>query len=241
MKCMQSRLSVTIVFLILFFCSIFCFKQLRIFFATKSDQSVIIQNIQHDTHEQNRVQVVVNDAVEERQEQVFVIADDTNQYTFEQDGNILDSQNLLKQDEFSFVTMPIAENYTIDIETQCALDSLIGNDLNLFIHLILQSNNNVLSKQACKSCNVHALFKKVKRHTRLSIKDMKLLQHVIGNLYRFIQTMQSISNSIIITPEQYDALQFLNRPQSVNHAIQLQARKVAATQALIKLQSMSHR
>ncbi|MBP6869953.1 hypothetical protein KBC04_03665 [Candidatus Babeliales bacterium] len=150
-------------------------------------------------------------------------------------------EKILGLDFFSFVTMPIPDDYEIDVETQNSLDILIGNDFNRFINLVLQSNNDVVSKEACRSCGLYAFFKKVKHHKTLTIDDITTLQHIIGNLYRFAETMRKLSKDAVMSPEQYTALQDLNRPQVLKNSMKLQARRAAAASALKKIQSMSNR
>ena len=212
------------------------------------DQQVIIQKMNHSTkrdeavHVQHDVQYHANqhnDQFEDRDEIQLIIMPEKQDEFFIVDRPI--DEKDINLDSYSFVTMPISDDYEIDIETQQNLDILIGNDFNRFISLILQSNNDVVSKQACRSCVLYAFFKKVKKHHVLTTDDIIKLQHMIGNLYRFIETTKKLSKSMMITPEQYAALQDLNRPQALKNSMKLQARKTAAAAALKKLQSMSHR
>lgn len=170
------------------------------------------------------------------QQDRFVIEEDyivANHPVCEKSGNV---------DLQSFVTMKIADDYRLDIETQLTLDILIGNDFNQFINLILQSNNDIVSKEACRSCGLYAFFKKIKHRKQLRPDEIKTLQHMVGNLYRFVETMRKLSGNFSgMSVEQYAALQDLNRPQVLKNSMKLQARKTAAAAALRKLQSMSNR
>lgn len=242
MKSMQLRLSISIFFLICIVSSFFLFKNLSVVYAKKPDHSVVIQNLDQTDRSVDKNQVLVTH-VEEEQPVILSddnTSDDTDKSVMSKDYHV-SFQSDMEQEDISFVTMPITVDYKIDVETYYALDRLIGNDLYRSINLFLQSSNNVLSKESCKSCNVHMLCKKVKRRTDLTPQDIKLLQHLVGNLYRFVQATKNMSGSLIVSSDQYDALQFLNQATTVNNRIQAYARKVAAADALKKLESMSCR
>ena len=145
----------------------------------------------------------------------------------------VENKKPVKLDSYSFVTMPIADDYEIDIETQRTLDALMGKDLDAFVKLVLQSNNNVVSAEACRSCGIYALFSILKKHQSLPLDEIVVLQKMLANLYQFVETTKSLSksNKPLLLLEQYQALQDLNRSQSEKNVRKLQARRAATSAA----------
>jgi hypothetical protein len=154
----------------------------------------------------------------------------------ESDGN---EQNT-PLDSYSFVTMPIGDDYIIDRETQDSLNILIGNDLDDFVKLVLQSNNNIVTKEACRSCGMYAFFSDIKKRQKLTKNEVIILQKSLANLYQFVEKMKLLSKKIIISPEQYAILENLNRPQSIINDMKLQVRRAATSAALKKLQAIQY-
>jgi hypothetical protein len=146
-----------------------------------------------------------------------------------------------KRDSSSFITMnPIPANYQIDEEIQDTLDVLIGNDVDEFVRLVLQSNNNIVSKEACRSCSIYAFFNGIKNHTLLTVEDIGILQKLLANLYRFVEKMQKLSKERLMLPEQYEALQDLHRSQDDKNDIKLKKRFAITSAALKKLQNITY-
>lgn len=148
----------------------------------------------------------------------------------------------MRADEYSFLTMPLPQDYQIDAENYRTLDILIGKDLRAFANLLASSNNNVLSKEACKSCAIYALLKKIKKHHPLTFDDIESLRSSLLNLYAFLENMKKLSNKVKmpISPEQEEALLDLYRSQAIKNQLKLQARKNATAAALKKLQSIQY-
>ena len=138
----------------------------------------------------------------------------------------------------SFVTMPVLHGSQLDQNTQQTFDMLIGNNIDHVLDLIVQSNNNVLSTDSCRSCAIDAILKKVSKHKKLSEHEIVSLQHVVENLYKFVNTMQKLSNKTILTSEQYLALKNLNTSQVSMKQIAMQARQAATIAALQSLKNI---
>jgi hypothetical protein len=145
-------------------------------------------------------------------------------------------------DYYSFVTRP-AQDCIIDKELLYTFDMLIGHNLEDFVRLVLQSNNNIVSKQACRSCAMYAFFNKIKKHQRLTVEDIATLQPLVANLYRFVQKMTAMSGGklTLLRLEQYEALQDLHKSQKELNNKKLKARKAATAAALQRLQKISYR
>ena len=179
--------------------------------------------------------IVTDDA--DDQQLPIIEADNQEEFFVSADG----SKKSKKINSASFITMnPIPADYQIDTETQDALDVLIGNDVDAFVRLVLQSNNNVVSKEACRSCSIYAFFNGIKNHTLLTIEDIRILQKLLANLYRFVEKMQKLSQEPLMFPEQYEALQELHRSQDAKNDIKLKKRFAITSAALKKLQNISY-
>lgn len=165
----------------------------------------------------------------EPEEEVFITNDD-------QSGD----QNPEVMQSYSFMTMPIDEQSVIDLDTQATLEDLIGNDVDEFVKLVLQSNNNIVSKEACRSCGMYAFFNGIKNHKPMSSEDIRILQKLLLNLYQFTEKMKKLSGTTIMLPEQYDALEDLHRSQAIKNDIKLQARLAVTSAALKKLQNIKY-
>ena len=161
-----------------------------------------------------------------------------NQFACNQDP--FADKELRTADSYSFITMPISDDYKIDEETQASLDTLIGPNLDEFVRLVLQSNNNIVSQEACRSCGMYAFFHGIKKHHQLKPDEIVILQQVLENLYQFVVKMKAISKSFIMRSEQYDALLDLHRSQAVKNDMKLQARRAATASALKKLQTIKY-
>lgn len=140
----------------------------------------------------------------------------------------------------SFITMNIPDDYQVDQDIQDTLDVLIGNDVDEFVKIILQSNNNIIVQQACRSCSMFAFFNGIKNHKPLSVEDVRLLQKMLANLYRFVAKMKALSNNLILREEQYAALQDLYISQAVKNDIKLKKRQAVTSAALKKLQMIQY-
>ncbi len=192
---------------------------------------VVSQDLQSDV-------IVTNDEQDEPVAQVF--ADDRPDFIVSSDKSV--HKKSKKSYSYSFITMKISDDYVIDQEIQDALDVLIGNDVDAFVKLILQSNNNIVSKEACRSCGMYAFFNGIKNHKPLTSDDVRMLQKMLANLYRFIGKMQKLNQDVqIISDEQYEALQSLHKTQAVKNDMKLQARKAATSAALKKLQNIKYK
>ena len=199
--------------------------------SVQPSQDVAIQSIADDyvcQHDQDQQSFKPLDNFHEDQNSLYELQQSIDQ----SDVNSINS--------YSFVTMP-AKDCIIDAELLYTLDLLIGGDLDEFVRLVLQSNNNIVSKQACRSCAMYAFFNKIKKHEQLSIEDIEILQPLLANLYRFVQKMQALSGTQLLRPSQFEALEDLNRSQKAINDKKLQARKAATAAALKKLQTISYR
>lgn len=144
---------------------------------------------------------------------------------------------VLKPDD-CFVTMQILHAGKLNYDTQQMFDLLIGGNIDRLLDLIAQSNNNILSTDSCRTCAVDAIFKRVSKHKKLSEQEILILQKVVANLYKFINTMQKLTNKSILTAQQYIALKDLNRSQvSRNHSL-IQGHRAATIAALQALQNI---
>ncbi len=258
------KFGIVIVFLV---AAIYCIVSFGIFFDKKAsidtqlqlleqsleegvqpqNQSVVIQNIESITcHEcnhpvqQNNVQpdfIVINDSDINEQQLPDGFVDNQSELFVKANSE----KNVIPLSSSSFITMnPISESYVIDQETQNALDVLIGHDVDEFVRLVLQSNNNIVSREACRSCGMYAFFNGIKHHRQLTVKDIVMLQKLLANLYRFVERMQKLSHEPLILPEQYEALQELHRSQDVKNDIKLKQRFAATSAALKKLQNIKY-
>lgn len=169
---------------------------------------------------------------------VSIVAEPGHKLSFDLQESDDQASQLSVLDSYSFVTMP-AELSLLDAEVMRTLHILIGNDVDEFVRLILQSNNNIVSKQACKSCAMYAFFHKIKKGEQLDKQEIIILQKLLANLYRFIEKMKNFSAHTFLRQEQYDALQDLNSCQAKKNDTNLQARKAAINIALQKLQKIS--
>ncbi len=182
--------------------------------------------------------IVTNDDVDEPVAQLG--ADDQPEFVITADENV--HKKSKKSHSYSFITMKIADDYIIDQETQDVLDILIGDDVDAFVKLILQSNNNIVSKEACRSCGMYAFFNGIKHHKPLTSDDVRMLQKMLANLYRFVGKMQKLNKDIeLMRGEQYEALQNLHKSQAVRNDAKLQARRSATAAALKKLQNIKYK
>jgi len=210
----------------------------------KNDSEVVIQNdaenreCADDFHKESDDLTDLTMNGELKKSFPLIMAEEQREFILSRDT--AGDKDPVKLDSYSFVTMPVSDDYKIDKETQHTLDALIGKDLDEFVKLILQSNNNIVSKEACRSCGMYAFFKAIKKHKTLNANEIVTLQQVLSNLYKFIDNMKKISNTPLMLQEQYNALQDLNRSQSVKNDIKLRKRKAATTAALKKLQSIKY-
>ena len=219
-------------------------KQTEERLESKDDSLVVIQNevedrqCSDDFHKepQNLVEFTMNG--EPKKSFPLIMAEEQRKFILSRDA--AGDKEPVKLDSYSFVTMPIVDDYKIDKETQYTLDTLIGKDLDEFVKLVLQSNNNIVSKEACRSCGMYAFFKAIKKHKTLNAYEVVTLQQILSNLYKFIENMKKLSNTSLMLSEQYNALQDLNRSQAVKNDIKLRKRKAATSAALKKLQSIKY-
>ena len=190
----------------------------------------IVINIIDDTPQQQSVVVQLYDAkVDEHKS-------NSESYAMSELSSS-DEVVVLKPDD-CFVTMEILHAGKLDYNTQQMFDLLIGTNIDRLLDLIAQSNNNILSTDSCRTCAVDAIFKRVSKHKKLSEREMLSLQKVVANLYKFINTMQKLTNKSILTAQQYIALQGLNRSQvSINHSL-IQGQRAATIAALQALQKI---
>jgi len=240
------KFGVAVIFLLVI---IYFFISYGIFFSKKSsidsnisfDQKNIEQAlVQKNSDEKFEAPVIVqnideveDESADQRELILSLVSEPKSEYSVSAEPTALGS--------YSFVTMPISDDYVIDAETWDIFDYLLGNNLEEFVQLVLQSNNDVVSQQSCRPCAMYAFFKKIKNHKQLSREEIIALQKIIGNLYRFIETMQKISkNKKLISDEQYRALQDLNRSQAARNDLKLQARRAATLSALKKLQAIQY-
>jgi len=190
----------------------------------------VVINIIDDTPQQQSVVVQLYDAKV-----------DENESNSESDAmsELLSSEDaiVLKPDD-CFVTMEILHAGKLDYDTQQMFDLLIGGNIDRFLDLIAQSNNNILSTDSGRMCSLDAIFKRVSKHKKLSEQEILVLQKIVANLYKFINTMQKLTNKSILTAQQYIALQDLNRSQvSKNHSL-IQGKRAATITALQTLQKI---
>ena len=116
---------------------------------------------------------------------------------------------------------------------------LIGSNIDHFVTLILQSNNDLIAAQICKSCTLFAFFKKIQHKKPLTLDEIKTLQKMLANLYRFVRVTQNLSEKKLLQTEQYIALENLNRSGDLQQDIEQQAQKNVMIGALQKLLNMS--
>ncbi len=216
----------------------------------KHQQDVMIQSVGDDEKNkasdnyicQHQEDEMIDDFALHQDQATPIISIVSNQQPVFMVQKILDQNEdqFISPDAYSFVTMP-AQDCVIDAELLYMLDLLIGDDLDEFVRLVLQSNNNIISKQACRSCAMYAFFNKIKKHEPLTVEDIKILQPLVANLYRFVQKMYKMSNTQLLRTSQFEALQDLNRSQADKNDKKLQARKAATAAALKKLQTISYR
>lgn len=178
----------------------------------------------------------------DEQDQFILDVDDADsqQFSFnaEQSARLPQSKQV---DSYSFITMQIPDDYVIDQETQDALDIVIGQNLDAFVKLVMQSNNNIVSKQVCRACGMHALFSSVQHHKPLDADDIRMVQKLLANLYRFINKTKKLNRNLeLVTPEQYGALEYLHKTQAAKDDVKLQARRATTAAALKKLQNIKY-
>jgi len=137
----------------------------------------------------------------------------------------------------NFITMNIMNAGRLDSDLQRTFDVLIGHNLDGLLDLIVQSNNNILSTDNCKTCAIDALLKKVSKHKKLSVEELRTLQKMMAHLYQFVNVLQNLTNRTMLTSEQLIALKNLNISLIAKNNLQKQVRQ-AATQAA--LQSLQH-
>ncbi len=209
-----------------------------------SNQAVIIQNVGSVTCQEchnpmqgndEKSDFIVTDDADEQQLPI-VVAEPQEEFFVSIDR----SKKLKKVNSYSFMTMPLTDDYSMDQETHDALDVLIGNDVEGFVRLVLQSNNNIVSKEACRSCGMYAFFNGIKNHKNLTVEDIVLLQKLLVNFYRFVEKMQKLSHEALLLPEQYEALQDLHRSQDIKNDIKLKKRFAVTSAALKKLQNIKY-
>ncbi len=216
-----------------------------IFYMKKSSMDQQLQNIDSAYQPQNvMIQKVGDDG--------HALCTHTDEEPVLQDQDVVQDDVIDRQvasddqpqsaDAYSFVTMP-AQDCIIDKELWYTFDMLIGHNLNDFVRLVLQSNNNIVSKQACRSCAMYTFFNKIKKHKNLTVQDIATLQPLVANLYRFVQKMTAMSGGklTLLRLEQYEALQDLHKSQKELNHKKLQARKAATAAALQRLQRVSYR
>lgn len=138
----------------------------------------------------------------------------------------------------SFVTMQIHVGSQLDHDTQKIFDMLIGSNIDGLLDSIAQSNNNILSTEICKTCAIDTILKKVSKHKKLSEQELIALQHVVSNLYKFVNVMQKLGNKSILTAEQYLALKNLNESKACMNNLKHQARQATRIAALQTLQNI---
>jgi hypothetical protein len=72
----------------------------------------------------------------------------------------------------------------------------------------------------------------------LSTEEIVSLQHVVANLYRFVNTMHQLHHATSMTHEQYLALKNLNTSQVSMEHLAMQARQAATIAALQSLKNI---
>ncbi|MDP3788066.1 MAG: hypothetical protein Q8Q60_01950 [Candidatus Chromulinivorax sp.] len=211
----------------------------------KQNESVVIQNMAATPCKKHAdascdVQSHFIVTSDEQDEPVMqVTADDQQEFIVTADQNM--HRPVGKSHSHSFITMKISDDYEIDQETQDTLDMLIGNDVDIFVKLMMQSNNNIVSKEACRSCGMYAFFNGIKNHKPLTTDDIRMLQKMLANLYRFVGKMKKLNKDVeIMNQEQYEALQTLHTSQAVKNNAKLQARRATTAAALKKLQNIKY-
>jgi len=130
-------------------------------------------------------------------------------------------------DDYSFVNMPISQDTQLSGDTQKSLDLLVCHNLEGFLDLVTQSNNDVLSHESCRSCSMHAILKHLKNGRHLDVHDLQALQVAVANVYQFILSMKKLKNDQeflpgTLLPDQYSSLQHLNRSLKINKKLELQ-------------------
>jgi hypothetical protein len=138
----------------------------------------------------------------------------------------------------SFVSIPVEHAAKLSKNIQETFDLLIGGNIDGLLDLIAQSNNNLLSTDSCKTCAIDAILKKVSKHKLLSKEEIVSLQHVVMNLYRFVNTMRQLHHETSMTHEQYLALKNLNTSQVSMEHLAMQARQAATIAALQSLKNI---
>ena len=196
-----------------------------------SDRST--DELQGDEHD---AQIIVTQ--EPEQPLALIMAEPQEEFFIDSDlPAVEDSSHIIES--YSFMTMPVVDA-SIDLENQAVLDVLIGRDVDAFVKLILQSNNNIVSKEACRSCGMYAFFNRIKNHKPVTVEEIRILQKLLINLYNFVERMKHLSNTPIMQSEQYDALEDLHKSQSIKNDIKLKARLAVTTAALKKLQTIKY-
>lgn len=218
-------------------------------------ESVVIQNMQESVckhascKNQGQLYPELDDSLAD-----FIVTNDEDaplaqvvaeeQPLFVMNADTMQDKKILAVDAYGFIKMPkelLLHGYQIDQDTRDVIKILVGNDLDEFVRLILQSNNNIVSKDACRSCGMHAFFKKVIKDEPLDTDEIVILQQALANLSKFVEKMRSLSpHTAIMRAEQYSALQDLNKSQIVKNNLKIQARKASTTAALKKLQAIKY-
>lgn len=149
---------------------------------------------------------------------------------------IIESYPVLPHD--SFVTTEFYDGAQLDATVQQSFDLLIGHNIHGLLDLIVQSNNNLLVRDSCKTCAIDAILKKVSKRKALTLVEIISLQHVIENLYKFVNTMQALGQKTILTHEQFLALKNLNTSQVSMKQIARESRQAATFAALQSLKNI---
>jgi|GEM_PF-2365031 len=247
--------------IVVIFLSILTMMCVLMYLIQFSNKPVTLNIIEAEPQQHDVLQVSQDEQVQNSQNTEF--KDSQNQDTVvvqsycpevevEDQDEIIDDNNKLELSSIvlelseadSFVTMNIDHDGTLKLEIQQAFDLLIGDSIESLLDLIAQSNNNVLSTDPCRTCAIDAILKKVSKHKKLSKHELHSLQSVVMNLYKFINTMQKLSNKSMLTAQQYVALDSLNKSQMLKNDDIVQARKattLAALQSLVNIDMVQRR
>lgn len=180
------------------------------------DEPVVIQTYHAMVEEQP--------VIEEEDEHVVELA------------TIIESCPILPHD--SFVTTEFRDGAQLDATVQQSFDLLLSKNIDGLLDLIVQSNNNVLAQNSCKSCAIDTILKKVLKRKALTVAEIISLQHVVENLYKFVNTMQALGQKTILTHEQFLALKNLNTSQVSIKQIARESRQAATIAALQSLKNI---
>lgn len=180
------------------------------------DEAVVIQSY-HSMPEQEPV-------IQEEDEQIVELA------------TITQPCQIVPHD--SFVTTEFRDGAQLDATVQQSFDLLLSKNIDGLLDLIVQSNNNVLAQNSCKSCAIGTILKKVVKRKALTVAEIISLQHVVENLYKFVNTMQALGQKTILTHEQFLALKNLNTSQVSIKQIARESRQAATIAALQSLKNI---